>query len=188
VPRNQANFGIGTLASSDGHLELSFRDLIELRFVREFVAAGLGMKTIRRCLDHARELVKTPYPFSTQRFRTDGRTIFLESARETGETELLDLKKRQHAIKQVIERSFKDLDIANDIVARWRPFNGKSSIVIDPGRAFGQPIATESGVPTIAIADAVSAEGSIDRVARLFAIPPPVVRDAVHFEQTLLTA
>jgi uncharacterized protein (DUF433 family) len=98
------------------------------------------------------------------------------------------LKKRQYAIKQVIERSFRDLDIANDIVARWRPLNGKPSIVIDPARAFGQPIAADSGVPTTVIADAVNSEGSIDRVARLFAVPLPVVRDAVRFEETLLEA
>ncbi len=176
------------LPSFDGHLELSFRDLIELRFVKEFIAAGLGIQTIRRCLEYARELVKCPYPFSTQRFRTDGCTIFLESARKSGETELLDLKKQQYVIKQVIERSFKDLDIANDMVVRWRPLNGKPSIVIDPARAFGQPIAAISGVPTTAIADAVNAEESIDRVAQLFSIPSNVVRDAVRFEETLLVA
>jgi uncharacterized protein (DUF433 family) len=176
------------LPAFDHHLELSFRDLIELRFVKEFMAAGLGLKTIRNCLEYSRECVNDPHPFSTQRFRTDGRTIFLESARKTGDTELLDLKKRQYAIKQVIERSFKDLDIANDAVARWRPLNGKASIVIDPARAFGQPIATKSGVPTITIADAVDAEGSIDRVAKLFVIPLAVVRDAIRFEKALLAA
>jgi uncharacterized protein (DUF433 family) len=172
----------------DNHLELSFRDLIELRFVKEFINAGLGLKTIRYCLEYARECVNDPHPFSTQRFRTDGRTIFLESARKTGETELLDLKKRQYAIKQVIERSFKDLDIANDAVSRWRPFNGKASIVIDPTRAFGQPIAAKSGVPTVTLADAVNAEGSIGRAAKLFVMPITVVRDAVRFEKTLLAA
>ena len=166
---------------------MSFRDLIELRFVKAFIDAGLGLKTIRNCLDYARECVNDPRPFSTRRFRTDGRTIFLESAAKTGDPELLDLKRRQYAIKQVIERSFKDLDISNDAVARWRPLNGKASIVIDPARAFGQPIATKSGVPTVALADAVGAEGSIDSVARLYLIPQTVVRDAVRFE-TLLAA
>jgi uncharacterized protein (DUF433 family) len=176
------------LPAFDRHLELSFRDLIELRFVKAFIEAGLGLKTIRNCLDYARECVNDSHPFSTRRFRTDGRTIFLESAAKTGDPELLDLKRRQYAIKQVIERSFKDLDIANDTVARWRPLNGKASIVIDPARAFGQPIATKSGVPTIALTDSVEAEGSVDRVARLFAIPKAVVRDALRFEKNLLAA
>jgi uncharacterized protein (DUF433 family) len=167
------------------HLEIGFRDLIELRFIKAFLDAGLGLKAIRNCLDYARECVSDERPFSTRRFRTDGRTIFLESARRSGETELLDLKKKQYAIKEVLERTFKDLDIEHDIVARWRPYHGKKSIVIDPHRAFGQPILAAFGVPTVALAEAVEAEGSVEMVARLFQVPPAVVQDAVGFEQSL---
>lgn len=171
------------------HTELGFRDLVELRFVKAFTEAGVGLLAIRNCLDFARRLVDDDRPFSTRRFRTDGKTIFLESAKQTsGEMELLDLKRRQYAFGQIIERTFKDLDIEADAVARWRPFNGKASIVIDPNRSFGQPIAAETGVPTIVLAQAVDAEGSQERVARLFDVPLAVVRDAVRFEGTLSNA
>lgn len=177
------------LPAHENKIELSFRDLIELRFVDGFARAGLGLKTIRNCLEYARNLVDDERPFSTQRFQTDGRTIFLDSVRtDNGESELLDLRKRQYAIKQVIERTFKDLDIEDRAVVRWRPFKGKESIVIDPMRAFGQPIAADFGVPTIALADAVKAEGSLNRVSRLYEVPLSVVRDAVNFEKTLLAA
>jgi uncharacterized protein (DUF433 family) len=169
------------------HLEIGFRDLIELRFVKAFVDAGLGLLAIRNCLEYARECANDERPFSTRRFQTDGRTIFLESIERAGESKLLDLKSRQYAFKQVIERTFKDLDIEDDTVARWRPFNGKRSIVIDPSRAFGQPIAAQFGVPTIALAQAVEAEGSIEYVARLFDVSASVVRDAVNFEHELKT-
>ncbi len=170
------------------HLEIGFRDLIELRFVTAFLDAGVGLLAIRNCLKYARECAHDERPFSTRRFQTDGRTIFLESIERAGETKLLDLKKRQYVFKQVIERTFKDLDIEDDTVARWRPFNGKQSIVIDPGRAFGQPIASQFGVPTIALAEAVEAEGSIEDVARLFDVSISVVRDAVQFEDGLKRA
>jgi uncharacterized protein (DUF433 family) len=176
------------LPAYDHHLELGFRDLIELRFIKAFIDAGLGLKSIRHCLEYARECVNDDRPFSTRRFLTDGRTIFLDSLRSSGESELLDLKSHQYVLKQVIERTFRDLDISNDIVARWRPFGGKKSIVIDPQRAFGQPIASDQGIPTIALADAVKAEGSIKRVSQLFDVPASVVRDAVNFERTLLAA
>lgn len=172
----------------DNKIELTFRDLIELRFVSGFVSAGLHLKTIRHCLDYARTLVDDPRPFSTQRFQTDGKTIFLDSVRDSGETEVLDLRKKQYAIKQVIERTFKDLDIEANAVARWRPYRGKESIVIDPMRAFGKPIANASGVPTVALADAVTAEGSVERVSRLYDVDPAVVRDAVSFEEALRAA
>ena len=170
------------LPAYDHHIELSFRDLIELRVVKSFLDAGLTLITIRNCLEYARECVKDNRPFSTRQFQTDGRTIFLESMRRTdiGEAELLDLKRGQYVIKHVIARTFKDLDLSDDIVARWRPLNGKQSIVIDPQRAFGQPIAAHYGVPTVTLADAVEAEGSIQRVSNLYEVPAAVVTDAVE--------
>ncbi|WP_439407759.1 DUF433 domain-containing protein [Bradyrhizobium sp. DASA03076] len=153
--------------------------------IKSFLDAGLSILTVRNCLEYARECAGDDHPFSTRRFRTDGRTIFLESMRRTGEDEVLDLKSHQYAIKKVIDRTFKDLDISHDIVTRWRPFEGRQSIVIDPKRAFGQPIATNYGVPTVVLADALKAEGSITRVSRLYDVSPSAVRDAVKFEQSL---
>ena len=175
-------------AEVDEHLEIGFRDLIELRFVKAFLDAGVGLLAIRNCLINAREFARDERPFSTRRFQTDGWTIFIESVELAGDARLLDLKKHQYAFKQVIERTFKDLDIEDDAVTRWRPFNGKQSIVIDPGRAFGQPIASQYGVPTVALADAVDAEGSVEDVARIFEVPIAVVRDAVQFEDGLKRA
>jgi uncharacterized protein (DUF433 family) len=169
-------------------LVIGFRDLIELRFVSAFVNAGVGLKGIRNCLEYARECVGADHPFSTRRFRTDGRTIFLESLMRSDEAELLDLKRRQFTFRTIVERTFKDLDIEDDAVIRWRPFEGKPSIVIDPTRAFGQPIAALSGVPTAALADAVEAEGSVERVARIFEVTPASIRDAVAFERNLRAA
>lgn len=176
------------LPPNGSKIELSFRDLIELRFIDGFTKAGVGLKAIRHCLAYARECVEDDRPFSTQKFHTDGKTIFLDSILNSGDSELLDLKRRQYVIKRVIEQSFKDLDIEDNAVARWRPYRGKESIVVDPKRAFGQPIAAQFGVPTVALAEAVEAEGSVERVARIFEVPAAVVRDALHFEETLRAA
>ncbi len=172
----------------EDQVELSFRDLIELRFVLAFARAGLGLKAIRNCLSYARDCIQSDRPFSSGRFRTDGQTIFLESIKASGDPELLDLKRRQYAFKSLIERNFRDLDLEGGTVVRWHPFQGKQTIVIDPTRSFGQPIAAASGVPTIALADAVAAEGSVSRVARLFEVLPSVVRDAVRYETELHAA
>jgi uncharacterized protein (DUF433 family)/DNA-binding transcriptional MerR regulator len=176
------------LPSTDHHIELGFRDLIELRVIKSFLDAGLSLVTVRNCLDYARECANDERPFSTRQFQTDGRAIFLESLRRSGEAELLDLKSRQYVIRNVIDSTFKDLDLSDDIVTRWRPFRGKKTIIIDPQRVFGQPIATQYGVPTIALADAAKAEGSIEQVSYLYDVPAPVVRDAINFENILLAA
>lgn len=176
------------LPAHDGHIELGFRDLIELRFVQQFTKAGVGLKAIRASLNLARQLVNDARPFSTRQFRTDGRTIFLETIHSGADPDLLDLKRSQFVIAKIIERCFKDLDIGDDAVSRWRPFHGKASIVIDPARAFGQPITAEAGIPTVTLADAVKAEGSLKRVAYLYGLPEPIVRDADTFERSLIAA
>lgn len=170
------------------HIELGFRDLVELRFVKAFIEAGIGLKAVRNCLEYARHCVENDRPFSTRRFQTDGRTIFLDSLRWNGESELLDLKRKQYVFRNVIEKSFKDLDISKNIVTRWRPFQGKASIVIDPQRAFGQPIAAAYNIPTVVLAEAAEVEGSVERAAFLYDVPANVVRDAVRFEADLHAA
>ena len=97
------------------------------------------------------------------------------------------MRSRQYVFSQLIERSFKDLDIDADTVVRWRPYKGRDTIIIDPQRAFGQPI-TYAGVPTAAVAGAVQAEASAKRVAFLYDIPLAAVRDAVKFETELAAA
>jgi uncharacterized protein (DUF433 family) len=173
------------LPSQDQHIELGFRDLIELLVIKNFIDQGLSIAVVRNCLDYARECADDARPFSTRRFQTDGRTIFLESLRGLDDAEVLDLKKKQYVIKRLIDRTFKDLDLSDDIVTSWRPFGGKQSIVVDPERAFGQPIAASYGVPTVVLAQAVKAEGSVERVTQLYEVPGGVVRDAVKFEHSL---
>ncbi len=190
------------LPAYEQHIELGFRDLIELRFVAAFREAGLSILTIRRCLEFARSLVRDERPFSTRQFHTDGKTIFFEFAGQVTEPAggfsdapadddqitLVDLKKRQYVFAGVIAQTFKDLDLDDDVVIRWRPYRGKETIVVDPQRAFGQPIAASFGVPTSTLADAVKAEGSIRRVAYLFGVPNMIVRDAMNFESELAAA
>jgi uncharacterized protein (DUF433 family) len=189
------------LPANDSHLELGFRDLIELRFVSAFIEEGLALQTIRACLATARELVASEHPFATRRFKTDGRRIFLETIDRLGidpgdgtsspklsRRDVLDLKSRQYVFTNLVDRTFRDLDFDADIVARWRPYNGKATIVVDPTRVFGQPIISASSVPTIALAGAVRAEGNEKRVSYLYEVPLAQVRDAVRFESELAAA
>jgi uncharacterized protein (DUF433 family)/DNA-binding transcriptional MerR regulator len=174
--------------SIDDDVELSFRDLIELRFISAFTELGLSIRTIRSCLDAARECIDSDRPFSSGKFKTDGRRIFLQGTDHLNDPVLIDLKRRQYVFSGVIDRTFKDLDLEDDIVTRWRPYRGKDSIVIDPTRSFGQPISSEFGVPTIVLAEAVQAEGSVTRVAALYEVDRTVVADAVRYHKELAAA
>ena len=165
--------------------EVSFRDLIELRFVKTFRDLHLGLPTIRECFARAIEMVDDPRPFSTQKFRTDGRTIFLEIINSLKEAEVIDLKRQQRVFSTIVAPSFKDLEFDADVVTRWYPLGAnKKSIVIDPARAFGRPIVGH-GIATEVLRNAITVEGSAEKVARLYDIPVQAVRDAEIFESKL---
>lgn len=167
-------------------LEVSFRDLIELRFVKTFRDLGLSLQTIRDCFDRAVEVVQDQRPFSTQRFRTDGKTIFHEITDGVHEGKLVDLRRRQNVFHRIVEPSLHDLEFEADALARWFPLGrARGSVVIDPARAFGRPIVNSGGVPVETIVHAVKVEGTPERVSTLYEIPVAAVRDAVEFQQKL---
>jgi uncharacterized protein (DUF433 family) len=173
-------------ANDDDQLEVSFRDLIELRFVKAFRDIGLSLPTIRQCFERAVEEVQDARPFSTQRFRTDGKTIFLDITEDVHEGKLVDLRRRQAVFRRIVEPSLKELEFDASVVARWFPLGlQRRSVVVDPARSFGRPIVAIGGVPTEVLAQAVKIEGSADKVSSLYHVAIAEVREAVHFEQRL---
>jgi uncharacterized protein (DUF433 family) len=166
-------------------IEFSFRDLIELRFVKAFRDIGLALPAIRECYQRAAEEVHDARPFSTRKFRTDGKTIFLEITEGIQEAKLVDLRRRQNVFRTIVEPSLKDLEFDASAVARWFPLGiARKSIIIDPTRAFGRPIAA-SGIPTEVLSRAVTVEGSVAKVVRLYNVSTAEVKDAVAFEKRL---
>jgi uncharacterized protein (DUF433 family) len=174
---------IPQIARSGQEVELGFRDLVELRFVASFVGAGVSVQAIRRALAIARELTGADRPFSTARFHTDGLTVFLQVARQIDEPTLIDLLRNQYTFNRIVQPSFRDIDFDEDVPERWWPMSRSSEVTLDPHYNFGHPIIARHGVPTRAIADAVTAEGSASKVARLYDLPLSAVRDAVAFER-----
>ena len=164
----------------DGTLGLGFLDLMQARFVDAFRAALVPWRMIRLCAERAREVTGRDHPFSSRRFLIDGRTIFTDLVDRADEQQLLDLAKNQLAFARVIGPSlYAGLEFSvDDMPARWWPMGEKREIVIDPKRSFGHPIVSDGGVPTTVLLDAVEAEGSIAKVASLFARPQHSVRGA----------
>lgn len=173
---------------ADGKIYLGFRDLMEMRTAHAFMQVGLSAIMVRRAIDEARNLTDDERPLSTKKFFTDGRSIFLEIVDESGDQKLLDLFKRQYAFKRIMEASLKDVEFDGAAPSRWWPMTKAQKILVDPERAFGQPIEAESGVPTAVLAAAASAEGSAEIAARLWQVSVPAIKRAVKFENELLAA
>jgi len=101
--------------------------------------------------------------------------------------ELAQKAAKRFLFRTMVEPSLRDLEFDAEVVARWYPLGlSRRSIVIDPARGFGRPMASDGGVPTRVLASAVEAEGSVERVARFYEIAPATVRDALTFEQKLV--
>jgi uncharacterized protein (DUF433 family) len=165
---------------------LGFLDLVQMRVADAFIEAGLSPQKVRKAIEYGREIVRADYPFASARFRTDGRTVVLHVLEAGQDDKLIDLfKGGQYLMHRVIEPSLKGLEFEDDFAVRWWPDGKSKGIVVDPARQFGQPIDNSTGVPTAVLANAVHAEGSIARAARVYSVPVSSVRRAVAFEQRL---
>jgi len=182
------------LAHEDlGEDVIGFRDLVELRFIREFTRAGVALSVIRRCLVTASDLFGVTHPMSLPRFKTDGRTIYAEAvSEEMRENSLVDLKSRQSVFKEIIKPSLYDgliYDEEKRHANRWYPGGIKSPIVIDPARNFGAPIVEATGTSTSALFASYIAEGGDSKAliitSRVYGVPPKAVEAAVRFERNL---
>jgi uncharacterized protein (DUF433 family) len=166
---------------------IGFRDLVEVRFVQAFRQHGLSLKAIRLAFVRARALFGTPYPFTTRRFRTDGRSIFADVMKETGQTKLLDLVERRAAFRKIVEPSlYRGIELDENETARlWYPAAPNKSVVMDPRRSFGKPIVTQCSIKTSILYDAYLADGDKGFVARCYHVPVTSVEAAIAFEQRL---
>jgi uncharacterized protein (DUF433 family) len=167
-------------------LALGFLDLIEIRLVDAFAKAGVSWITLRQAREHAEEIFGVSHPFCTNRFVTDGREIFVELHRETGEPSLIEIVRRQAVFTQIIKPFLKELEFADgaDLV-RWWPLGEKRVVVLDPTRNFGRPIVARYGMPTEVPASAAKAAGSVAEVSRWYEVPEQEIEEAIEFEQRL---
>ncbi len=168
--------------------ELSFLDLMEVRFVEHFRQVKISLQSLRVASKTAREELGVSHPFATSnvKFQTDRKAIFLETARETGDKELLNLMTKQSAIYDVIESSFaRDLEFDVDGFARqWRPAPSLApNVIVSPSLAFGRPVVGNRLVPTRALFQSWMANANDrDAVADWFEVTPEAVDEAVRFE------
>ena len=176
----------GQLRPVDGALALGFLDLMELRVVDAFLRAGVSWKTLREAERRGSERFRSTHPFCTQRFETDGRSIFVDIGADSDEPILLEIINDQSVFDAITSPFFKDLEFSQDqALERWWPLGDHRAVVVDPRRAFGKPIVVDRGVPTAILSSATKASNSIDEVVFWYDVTKSSVVDAVEFEDSL---
>ena len=184
-PRRAAVVNHG-LADLEGKTALSFRELIEIRFIRHFLRAGVSWRVLRRAASEARrELLGGDD--ASPRFSTDGVTIFADALAREGDRRARDLVANQYVLLLILEPAIKsefDLD-AGDLIRAWLPRHETPLVMVDPRRSFGRPIVMP-GIPAATLASALAAEqGNTGTVAALFNTTEEAVRQAAAFEMML---
>ncbi|MDI6025764.1 DUF433 domain-containing protein [Corticibacterium sp. UT-5YL-CI-8] len=169
----------------DGSLFLGFRDLIELRMIDGFRRQSISLPYIRKVVEAARRLVKDTHPFSTTKFKTDGRKLFLEIVASTEEPQLIEILSGQHTFHSIVSSGLQDIEFEADVASLWRPSEGNREVVIDPLRSFGQPILDRYGVPTAAIERAHRSGRTLQQITDDFEIDSRAFKAALRFEDSL---
>ena len=101
---------------------------------------------------------------------------------------MLDVSGGQFVFEDVISRTLYEgieFDKENDEAQRWYPLWPSKTIVVDPNRAFGRPIAARSGVPADILAAAANVEGSEALAARTYEVSLGEVRAALEWHKRL---
>jgi uncharacterized protein (DUF433 family) len=164
---------------------LTFYDLIELFFVREFRQAGVKLQDIRDTAKYLSDQWQTPYPFACNKLQTDGQQILLDAGDHYFNVA------RQQAVFRFAEDFFKNIEfnVETCLPLEWWPIGRDKLIVIDPKRSFGTPIDVKTGVRTDILYAAYKAEnGDIEAVADWYEVTKDAVEAAVEFEEQWLKA
>lgn len=177
------------LGRLNGTMAVSFTNLMELRFVALFSGAGVRLNAIRDILDDVRDILQHPHPFATRTvFRTDGRKIVADIARQKGVKVYYDLKSHNYEMPVVVMESLKEgivYDPRGDAAAWYPRPQIAPHVIINPHLSFGRPVLKDSRIPAETIAQAVKVEGSVAMVSDLYEVPEKQVREAVKFQENL---
>ncbi|WP_321879707.1 DUF433 domain-containing protein [Paraburkholderia bannensis] len=164
---------------------IGFRDLLELRIVKAFRNHDVSLRVIRAAIENAKAIFGSDYPFTANRFLTDGESIFYEALRDHGEVELTDLVKRQLVFEHIVRPElYAGIEFtAEGQAKRWFPLKQSNAVVLDPEISFGKPILAEYGIRTDLVVETYKVEKSKKMTASLYSIPLSAVDAAIRYER-----
>ncbi|MEN9855240.1 MAG: hypothetical protein RL186_406 [Pseudomonadota bacterium] len=176
----------------DSAQELSFCDLMEVRFINHFRRQGLSLQLLRKIAANAREKFDSDHPFALSNivFMTDRKGIFEKTIEESGEVRVKKCLGEQYEMYPMIEDALAKgitFDPKTHLAGKWVPFPSEfPDVVVDPQFSYGQPVVGEHRVPTSALFRSWKAEGGDQvRVADWYRVSEDSMRQAIEFEVKL---
>lgn len=162
---------------------VSFRDLIELRFIAAVRDHGVSGHEIRRAAAALAEKLQTSHPFCTRKFRTLAGKILLDLGDAAGIPRVLELARNQQVMDAIVRPFAEEVRFDENDPILWRPPAGAGRVVLDPTRSFGRPLIDCGAIPTATLHRTWLAEGKdAGAAARWYGVTSEDVEAAVAFE------
>lgn len=157
---------------------LSFPELMELFFVREYSGLGVRLQHIRATAEAlAREV--GPFPFTQKQLLVGGRELLVRQSED-----ILRRPDIGQLVADFAESLLHHVEIEADEVSRYYPPAFEREVLLDKHIRAGEPVVWESeySIPTRIIYALWEAEQDVDSVADYFNIPRHKVSVAIRYE------
>lgn len=162
---------------------IPFIGLAEGFVVLAFRRAGVSLQHIRKAVAVLEREVGLEHALASQRLFADGASVLFDYAEDEQDEELLThVVTQQRALADVVRDYLRLISYGSD---GWpeklvSPATTRPVVIVDPERAFGQPIFMRGGVRVEDVVDRWRAGESLAEVAEDFGVPPEDVEDILR--------
>jgi len=172
---------------------VTFVEMIELLLIDRFRDSGVSLQNIRRASAEMAAILETDHPFAVRTLHSDGKHIIArikERADNSAVKGYLSDLSHMQGVLDLAEEYFIprfNYDVSS-LAERFYPIEGDRTVVVDPRRAYGQPIVARSGLPTYPLYQMYLAGESVTNIAKWYHASRDDIRAAIKFEQTMAVA
>jgi uncharacterized protein (DUF433 family) len=176
---------VTAIGAGRGYPTVPFVGLAEAMILAGFRHAGVSLQHIRRAVAIIQREIGLDHALASRRLYTDGAVILFDYAESEHNPELgglTEVVSRQRVFAPVIEEYLKRIEYGHDgWAARLiSPATDQPVVVVDPDRAFGQPVFIHGGVRVEDVLDRWRAGEPLSEVAEDFGVPPADVEDILR--------
>ena len=161
---------------------IPFIGLAEGMVLAAFRQGGVSLQHIRKAVSILDGEIGIEHALASKRVYTDGAVILFDYADAQQDDELAGLTEvvsRQRVFAPVVREYLQRIEYAKDGWAKQlvSPTTHDRIVVVDPRRAFGQPIFVHGAAPVESVVSRWKAGEPLAHVARDFGVPPADVED-----------
>ncbi len=145
--------------------------------------AGVPMQRIRPAVSRLSEEFGLDHALASQRVYTDGAELIFDYASASDDDALLTVVRTgQEHLTEVIRGYLKRISYGGDGWAEQiqLPAYTAAGVIVDPDRAFGQPLVIHGGARVEDLVDRFRAGDSVSDIAEDFGVPQDEVEDVIR--------